>query len=366
MQKKLIALAIAGMVAAPVAMAQSNVTVYGVVDAAVAAGSQGSEDFTGVVSGILAGSRIGFRGTEDLGNGLKAVFVLEYGLNIDENQGIGTGGLRARQQLVGLSGDWGTVALGRQYAPGYWAGVDFNAVNSANLFDPHPTLAGAAGLSILAASPARWDSAVTYTGSFSGLTVRGIWSARGVEQTTFDDATPPNKLLDPSDDDAYGLGLTYKNGPLAVGVTYHSIQGNAGVTPSTKTSDEWFVGGSYDFGFAKFVASYQDGSDLGNVKGNDADLWYVGAIVPVGAAGKVHVGYGESDQDGNGKLVTDPDYREGKAKSFALAYTHGLSARTTLYAAYNYVSNDDDTSAGFGEKTGKSQNLFGLGVNHRF
>jgi hypothetical protein len=82
----------------------------------------GTNKFSGIQSGLLSGSRLGFKGEEALGNGLKAIFTLEYSLNIDNNSGIGsTGGLNARQQFVGLAGGFGTVALGRQYSPGYQA-----------------------------------------------------------------------------------------------------------------------------------------------------------------------------------------------------------------------------------------------------
>ena len=127
MQKKLIALAVASL-ASGAAFAQTNVTMYGVADVGYMYSTgdagrvgnvpiPGTNTFSGINSGLLAGSRLGFRGEEALGNGLKAVFTLEYSLNLDNNSGVGnTGGLNARQQYVGLShSGWGTVALGRQY-----------------------------------------------------------------------------------------------------------------------------------------------------------------------------------------------------------------------------------------------------------
>ncbi|PKO55512.1 MAG: porin, partial [Betaproteobacteria bacterium HGW-Betaproteobacteria-21] len=120
MQKKLIALAVAGLMSAPV-FAQSNVTIYGIVDMGYknlgnnvnsAVGNRSAID-----SGQYSGSRLGFRGTEDLGNGLKASFVLETGINVD-NGGFNQGNTAfARQSFVALSGGFGTVALGRQYTP---------------------------------------------------------------------------------------------------------------------------------------------------------------------------------------------------------------------------------------------------------
>lgn len=349
MQKKLIALAVAGMIAAPAAMAQSNVQIYGIVDAYVATGSQGDEKLRSVDAGGLAGSRLGFRGTEDLGNGLKAYFVLEYGLGNDVNAGVGTA--LARQQVVGLSGDFGSVGLGRQYAPGYFS-LAYDAIASSGALDPRPILAGDAGLTINPSSAARWDNSVTYTGSFSGVTVRGIWSARGVELTR--NAGLANEIK-PGDDDAYGLSVGYANGPLSVGVFYHNISGNA--LGATKNQTEWLLGGSYDFGVAKVVATYQAGKSVGHVSKNDVDVWSVGAIVPVSEAGNIHVSYGQSDFDA---------LSDGKAKSFGLAYTHKLSSRTTLYAGYNRVNNDKQTNAGFGSQVDENQNVLAVGVNHSF
>lgn len=98
MQKKLIALAVAGM-ASGFAAAQTNVTIYGVLDAGYlysagdpGPGIKGTNTFSGIANGLLtAGNRLGFKGEEALGNGLKAVFTLEYGLEIDSNCGIGCG-----------------------------------------------------------------------------------------------------------------------------------------------------------------------------------------------------------------------------------------------------------------------------------
>ncbi len=133
MQKKIIALAIAGL-ASTAAFAQSNVTIYGIADVGVAqARSSGNLTATTVRSGGLSTSRIGFKGVEDLGNGLKALFVLEYALDVDQNTGIGGAASRAttgmgaagpaRQQLVGLTGGFGTVAAGRLQTTAFdWQG----------------------------------------------------------------------------------------------------------------------------------------------------------------------------------------------------------------------------------------------------
>ena len=130
MQKKIIALAVAAL-ASTAAFAQTNVTIYGIADASVSAttnlGATTGQTGFKVNTGTLSTSRIGFKGVEDLGNGLKALFTLEYGLAIDDNTGIGTGTNIARQQFVGLTGGFGTVIAGRLQT----TGLDFTVAGSA-------------------------------------------------------------------------------------------------------------------------------------------------------------------------------------------------------------------------------------------
>ncbi|WEN41150.1 Outer membrane porin protein 32 [Thauera sp. GDN1] len=356
MQKKLIALAVAGLVSAP-AFAQSNVTIYGVADAAMVFGEHGDNDLAAVESGGLSGSRLGFRGTEDLGNGLKAVFTYEQGFNIDgSDNSDGTRGLggNSRQSFVGLSGAFGTVSLGRQYAPGY----DFiaDSFGSSPILSPQAILSGDAKSSIDASSDARWNNSIAYNGAFAGLKVRAIYSM-GADVSGRTVSTELGN--DPSEDDAAGLGLEYANGPLRLVAVYQYLQDGAN-TLASDDQQEWSVGGSYNFGFLTLSANYQDAEALGNVRGNDGDIWQVGVVVPVGAAGNVHLGYGEADMD-----VVD-----AKAKSYSIAYTHALSKRTTAYAGYNRTDNDTGLAYGAVDAltgvTGEEADVFAVGVRHTF
>ncbi len=361
MQKKLIALAIAGLVSAPV-FAQSNVTIYGVADAYLGFGSHGDNDFRGLGDGGLSGSRLGFRGAEDLGNGLKGVFTYEQGFKIDNNTNTnGTTGFggKARQAFVGLAGGFGAVTLGRQYAPGY--DFQYDALLSAAI-SPQAILSGApngstidfdgvnvAPLGALSISPsdaARWDNSIAYNGSFSGLKVRAIYSFNGIETNkysavAYDEATDVEtggvRTNKPGDDDAMGLGLEYANGGLKVGAVYHYLKDAVRVRGVTDDQAEWLVGGSYDFGLLTLAGSYQDVSSASYIKNLDAKLWQVGVIVPVGAVGNVHAGYGQVKYDADGSA---------KSKSYTLAYTHALSKRTTLYTGYNETKNDSGLSLG--------------------
>lgn len=334
MQKKLIALAVAGLVSAPV-FAQSNVTIYGIADAFIAVGDQGDADINAVQSGGLSGSRLGFRGTEDLGNGLKAVFTYEQGYNVDDGTGLGG---NSRQSFVGLAGNFGSVTLGRQYAPGFDYQKD--ALASSQI-SPQALLSSAAGSTIQPGGNARWSNSIAYNGEFGAVKARAIYSLRAVEVGD-----------DPADDDAFGLGLDYNNGGLGLAAVYQHVNREVG-----DDQKEWFLGASYNFGVATLAGSYQHGE--GTSLGTDFDLWQLGVIVPVGN-GNIHAAYGLLDGD-NG----------GESESFALAYTHALSKRTTAYAGYNHVENDGlgtpvlagAANAAFANEDG---DLFVVGLRHVF
>ncbi|MBW7656140.1 porin [Hydrogenophilus thermoluteolus] len=330
MQKKLIALAVAGLVAAP-AMAQSNVTIYGVADAYFGFGSDNNNDISAIDSGGLAGSRIGFKGSEDLGNGLKAVFTLEQGYAIDTGKASPSVGdsVFSRQAWVGLQGSFGTVSLGRQYAPGYFV-ADYDALLSSKI-SPQSTLSDLNRMTITPNSLARWDNSVKYTGSFDAVNVQAIYSM----------GTNEALASGVSDDDKYGLSAAYANGPVNVGVIYHNV-GYA-----SKDQSEWLIGASYDFGMAKVAGSYQAASNIRGTANADSKLWNLGVIVPVGG-GNVHLAYAKLDEDGTS---VDPF-------SYTLAYTYPFSKRTTAYAGYQKL--DYDTA------TKDDRDLFVVGLNHKF
>jgi len=353
MQKKLIALAVAGLVSAPV-FAQSNVTIYGVADAAIGFGHSDDNDFRGVVGGVLSGNRIGFKGSEDLGNGLKAVFTLEQGFNIDDGTAASTRQFH-RQSFVGLQGAFGTVALGRQYAPGYFANYD--AALGASI-SPQSTLTSDAtvGLTITPNSPARWDNSIAYTGTFGGLTARATYSAQTEDEATVGE--------NESNDDRWGASLDYANGPFKAGVVYHYVK-----QTTSDAQKEWYVGAEYNFGMASLTGSYQAGKDVTTAAGiaagevdRDLRVWNLGVIVPVSAAGKVHVSYGK---------LQERDFDDADAKNWVVAYTHSLSKRTTAYAAYNRTHNDDGRSIGALNGTlksaaGENPGMAVVGMRHTF
>lgn len=374
MQKKLIALAVAGLVSAPV-FAQSNIQIYGVADAYMKYGDFMGDDSMGVDSGGLMGSRLGFRGEEDLGSGLKAVFLLEQGFNIDNGQSTAISradraqsgdDVFTRQAYVGLKGNFGQVALGRQYAPGYFTGEYDALING--FVSPMSLLSNFTQLTITPNSAARWNNSVTYNGTFQSVSLSGIYSAGNQE-------TDVKNGPDNNDDDKYGVSLKYDNGPLKIGGIYQGVKFSGSNTvagmKADETQKEWLVGASYNFGMATVMGSYQQGSDVMGWNGLDIDLWQVGVIVPVGA-GNIHVAYAQADVDKADLLQDDV-----KPKSFTVAYTHALSKRTTGYLGYTKVDYDDllwgeaevlgnNLNGHTGDEKVDDTDLFYVGINHKF
>ncbi len=349
MQKRQIAIA-AGVVAAALvgtpALAQSNVTVYGVVDTFLAHGKTGSAKLTGVQSSGWTGSRLGFRGSEDLGNGLKAVFTLEYGINPDENTGLGAAPNLARQQYVGLQGGFGFVGLGRQYHPGYYV-FRYDAITPVPI-SPQFVLAARAGSRIVAGGAARINNAVNYKSpSFGGLSLNAIYGFNEV-----------NQVSDRRKGDVAALGIDYAGGPFAASLIFSHEKEPV----SSKDKREIYLGGSYDFGAVKLSGSYQHIKNA-TVQEDSDKVWHIGATMPVSAAGKVSLGYGRLKADAS----------NADARSWAVAYSHSLSKRTLLYAGFGHIRNDSGQSvrspafvSADNMSPGDSSRNFLAGINHAF
>lgn len=372
MQKKLIALAVAGMVAAPLAMAQSNVTIYGVVDMGVNSfsGSDTKElkSRTGMDDGNWSGSRIGFRGTEDLGNGLKAGFVYEMGVDADKTATFSGG----RQTFLTLSGDFGTLALGRQYTPQFnllgmvdpfGTGTVGNLVNSSgNLFtNPNGSAGNLYSQGALRSGVIRLDNLIAYVSpNFNGLTITAGYTANGIG----DEQNTPRGTKS-TDAKIFAVSPVYQNGPLMVGMNYHVVSSdNLGGLDIKNTV--WDLAGSYDFGMVKLSAAY--GRSSLDVQGAAPDpvetQWMLGAAIPVSEAGRVAVSYSRNVLDTDVAGVSDP-----KASKWALGYFHSLSARTTVYAAYADISTNRTARGQFTVGGGVEADYttgFNLGLRHTF
>ena len=396
---------------AGVAHAESSVTLYGLVDAGY--GYQGVEtkhrgaytngkvtkrDF-GVHSGVMNGSRWGLKGSEDLGNGTSAIFVLESGFDVNNGRSLQDGRLFGRQAYVGLTGDsWGTFTIGRQYN----AGDTFVAP-----IDPFGTGGGfAASNTIFGDSVSgRYDGVIKYvTPNFSGFQF-GIGLVHDDSETKYKGAA--NSLLgsdykETSRTVGVSTGLSYDNGPLYIGASFDYIDEKdrslvaSGITPNITYSmvgtrsktKAWNIGGTYDFDVVKLHLLYggqADGSIGGvgtlaeaawfnspvGLAGFDADglkqhSWLAGLSAPVGDAGKVMFSYA-------GNAVKNTDVVDGlkvKSHNFALGYRHSLSKRTSVYgvASYGWSEGKDRTGivvSGTG-KTKVTATQAIIGLQHRF
>lgn len=346
MKKSLLALAVLASFAGA-ASAQSSVTVYGLVDAGIShetgavAGS-----VTKVATGVENGNRLGFKGTEDLGNGLKAIFQLESGFNLDTGTSRQGGALFGRQAFVGLSGNFGTVALGRQYNP------LFGALDSV---DPFGTGLSGASTNLMAATTVRTNNAVTYaTPDLNGFSATGLYGAG-------------EQAAGAANGRTIGLAGTYANGPVMATVAYDKLN-NVANTDSTKL---FLIGGTYNFGPATAHLVYE------TEKANAMDFRdvLVGVSAPVSAAGTVMASYIK-------KTDRTAPKTEG-AKQFALGYIHALSKRTQVYTSYAHISNDSGANRYVGDASnggvnggdpatvaqqalGSSSSGFAVGIRHKF
>jgi predicted porin len=337
------------------AVAQTNVTLYGVVDAAIESsdkgGSEGRRTF--IQSGDQSTSRLGFRGTEDLGNGLKAIFNLEAGINIDT--GAADSALFQRRAVVGLEGGFGTVTLGREYSPiasvaaatdefgqGFY-GSNLSAFGTAS---PNPSTAAATSPRLTR----RLANSVNYKSTvWSGFKLLAAYATG--ENT---DTNAPGSSLR----DLKSIGAEYALGNLYVGGAYAETK-----RVNTGNDKEWAVGAAYKFdqlGGLDVKGNYMAADAQG--PNNKFTQWNLGAGYPFGAS-KVLVNYQRNE------LASG-----GKGSTWAVAYTYALSKRTNLYASYADGSNNAKGTFALNSSgnsvaaaaAGSDPSAFTVGVRHSF
>ncbi|MDR3353238.1 MAG: porin [Zoogloeaceae bacterium] len=326
MQKKLITLAVAAL-ASSTAFAQSNVSVYGSIDVGFSHRgdnvANGIKSKNAIDSGISAGNRLGFKGTEDLGNGVKAVFTVEAGYAADTGEHTQGGRLFGRQAFVGLTGDFGTAIAGRLYAPHY---------SFLSALDPFK--AGMVGMyrNVFAADvtvggenlfdPTRVDNTVAYVSpNLSGFSLTAAYSNNALLQENAGNS---------GDNRVYVLLPRYTNGPIDIGLNIHRIKSK---DSSAVNINNYALGGSYDFRVAKVAAFYDQNKWKDYFATNDLKLrsWLLGVTVPFGKHALL-ASYTQS------KLKTNSG--NAKARQWALGYTYTLSKRTNIYAAVADITND--------------------------
>jgi predicted porin len=368
MQKKLIALAVAGVFAAPAFAATSNVDVYGQMDFSVNyvnSDVAGSVDNKDLVTAKSNASRIGFKGSEDLGGGMKALWQVETGFLQGSNNNATGYDSGFRNTFIGLGSSMGTVLLGRHDTPYKLATGkldifadnigDYNAIigGRSGLFGSSGgTLAGGAGLDH------RADQTIAYISpTWSGFHVAGAYiGARVVEGAATDDEAT-----------GYSLMAMYDNGPFFASLAHEKHAGGAGASSATGEVKGNKLGLGYSFGNAKIGGVYEKTSQGGGVTTWDRNAWWLGGSYTMGNT-VLKASYGNR---GDSKVAGAKD----GGKFYALGAAYNLSKRTNVYATYAKASDDvagnvvmfgmDTTSAGVGGAN-NDPSVISVGMRHSF
>jgi predicted porin len=400
MHKTVIALAIAGLAAAP-AFADSNVTLYGSIDYGYLI-RDGNSGLTGnpakpkeeFASGVSVPNRVGFKGSEDLGNGTKAIFELEMGFIADTgensigpaNSVIGTAtcaglpvtgttptasgtctvkntgssngqsGLFRRHAWVGLTGDWGTVLGGR---------VDGARYGVMGRYDPFEQ-GGVANFSSLSGPVTRGDNAIAYvTPNVEGFyAVLAYTSSLIGQEATYNSGDIRDWIIQPN----------FTLGGLSVTLNYEHLTVHN--DPANTKLNAYTAGVSYDFGVAKVSALYDHVKTDGDTPCAsgivcDENSWLIGGSVPITESAKIRASY---------MNYTDKSTAANSCRKYGIGGLYFLSKRTNFYADFANINQRDNghctiyptptaSSADAGSnsnQTGVGTRGYDMGIVHRF
>lgn len=359
------------------AQAQSNVTLYGVVDVNVQQfNSGGTGKATMVGNGGLSTSRIGFRGIEDLGGGLKAGFVFEGSINPDTGEGRNTntnnqpsGAATAgntgfkfdRIAYVSLANSLGELRLGHDFIPTHWNSIYFDPFNANGV-------ARAGNLTFAGVSAAPLPSAITASNSISYWLPQQLGGVYGMAMIALGENN--SDLVNSQDGNLAGFRLGYAKGPFDVAVAMTRTK-NVSSTTIGKYSHA-NIGGTWNAGFAKFFALYNTVKvELtgGAVQKNTAE---VGAHIPVGPVGRIRVSYAmlNDHSDGGLRNANNSVRSDNDARQWGLGYVHDLSKRTAVYTNYARLTNRGQASyvvsGGRAPLPGQKSTGIEFGVRHLF
>jgi predicted porin len=356
MNKKLIALAVAGACVAPAAMAQTAnpVTLYGRVYATF----ESVEAKAGSTSSAVVrrnrvsdqASMFGIRGTEDLGGGLKAFFQLETAFKPDQNDTT----FAARNSGVGLQGGWGSLLLGRWDTPFKVTTIAVDPYGDLTLGGITAALSGSGVAGTQAGFDRRDQNVVQYwSPTWAGLAVRLSYSANETRTAT----TNPR---------SNGGSLTWTGGPVYVGYAYHELKdqpfgsGSAAVTPPKQSAHALF--GNFSFGPIKLGAIYEKIKRDGF---SDQKAW-MGNIV--WTMGNLQLIYQYSDAKDGGPTGTST---EPSCKVHAPGIQYNFTRRTFWIAQYVKIDNNSAGTCNFGANTlsiaaGQDPQGFATGIRHIF
>ncbi|MCW7536577.1 porin [Aquabacterium sp. A7-Y] len=342
---KQVALAAMAMAAAAAANAQSSsVTLYGVVDAFFQY-ADANDSVTRLQSGGLNGSRLGFRGTEDLGGGLRAIFAIESGIQLDDGTVGQNKTMWGRQAWVGLGGDFGQVTLGRQYSSLYFVSGDFSAFTN-GAYGASTGVIGGFGEYEPVRDLSRVNNSVKYeTPSLGGLKIGAMWGFGEVADSTTD-----TRIAD--------IYARYTAGPIDALVSFIDDR----VEATDKEERTISVGGAYNFGDFRLLAGYINVNDRSSAN-DDGDGFWIGGDYRFGA-NLLRLQY----------VANKPDADDSDTQALGIGYQYDLSKRTALYTSLTHFKNDGATrwhsklpeDKSFSSAGGDNVNEFVVGVRHSF
>ncbi len=327
------------------AYAQSSVTLFGVIDEAARYTKNGDVKLKSLVSGGINTSRIGLRGVEDLGDGLKAGFWIESGINADSGtSGDSAGRFWNRRSTVSLMGNFGEIRLGRDFTPTYTGYSDYdafgdNGVAASGKFD--------SSLGTTRDTGTRADNQIMY------LLPSNIGGVYGRFAVASGEGTAGKKY--------FGGRVGYAAGPFDVSVAY----GQTTVAPlfgedKFKVAD---VGASYDLGVVKLMGYYTQ-NEFANQK---LATYSIGAIAPIGL-GQLKASFTHANASGTNALGTNVDAND--ANQFAVGYIYNLSKRTALYGTAAYVKNKGaavfNVNSALALASGQKSSGAEVGIRHAF
>lgn len=339
------------LVACSPVLAQSSVTMFGVLDVGVSHYQvSGGQKNTVMSDSANTSSRLGFRGSENLGGGKTVEFWLEGGVSASQPDTFEL----TRRSTLGLKGGWGEVRLGRDYTPTYNAMSDFggpwvtNGVGANLLYSArtvsHNSSNGGQSTNV------RSSNAINY---FLPKDLGGIY---GQAMYGFDEATEGKARR------YMGARLGYKTKQWNVGVAYNTAAGGIAAPASTPRDMKNFsLGATYELPFGRLSALYID--DRIEMAAGDKKLTgvSVGLAMPVGQ-GQVRASYA--------RIKFDHATDNSKVQKLALGYVHNLSKRTALYTTVAYIDNSNGsklvTNSAVAGIANKSSTGVDFGIRHRF
>jgi len=337
MNKKLIAAAVAAVMAAPVVSA-ADTTLYGIAHMDIRSTDAGNNNDAYSVNSNS--SRIGVKGSEDLGDGLKAIFQFEMTYTGTDGASGGTGAAigSARNSFVGLSGGFGTFLVGTHDTPAKIA------LNSAKLSTVSDSLLDfeASGFTEF-----RTANAIAYVSpNFSGFTVAAA-VLPGEETATAGNTAPlANGLAD-----AYSLGAMYAGGGLKAGVGYEVMDGDIDAIGGAADQEMWQAAASYTFGDFFVGGAYENMDDAGGVAGAERETYGLTARATL-SNNYVFANYtNDEHKTAAGVSTLEND-------TFGIGVGHKFSKRTQVYAMYENIDN--------GLTGGQDTDAFSLGMVHNF